>query len=84
MNERIRLNMASLKKQFVTDTQDDAANRAYQAFDRLQLAWYTVNARRPAGDASHFDEAAVKELNAAEEEWLAARFSQMLMHERKG
>jgi len=65
--------MASLTKQSLQISQNVAANRVYQAFERLQIAWYTVNARRPAGGSSQFDEDAIKELNAAEEEWLAAR-----------
>ena len=48
--------------------QDAVANRVYQAFERLQIAWYAANARQ-------VDEAAIRELNAAEEEWLAARDS---------
>ena len=65
--------MVYLKKQCGHIQQDVAANRVYQAFERLQIAWYTVNARRTAGGSPQFDEAALSELNAAEEEWLEAR-----------
>lgn len=65
--------MVYLKKHYGHKEMDAAANRAYQAFERLQIAWYTVNIRRPANGASQFDEAAINELNAAEEEWLIAR-----------
>jgi len=67
--------MVSIKKQYHHIAQDSAANRVYQAFERLQIAWYTVNARSPANGVPQLDEAAMTELNAAEEEWLAARES---------
>ena len=64
--------MVSIKEQHQQIAQDYAANRVYQAFERLQIAWYSVNARRPANGPAQFDEAAISELEAAEEEWLAA------------
>ena len=67
--------MVSTKNQYYQMAQDVAANRVHQAFERLQIAWYTVNARNSANGASQLDEAAIKELDAAEEEWLAARES---------
>ena len=60
-----------MKKQYHFGAQDAVANRVYQAFERLQMAWYSVNARRPVN--AQLDEAAVTELKAAEEEWLEAR-----------
>lgn len=65
--------MVSLKQQHRHSANDAAANRVYQAYERLQIAWYTVNAHRPADGAAQFDQAALNELEAAEEEWLAAR-----------
>ena len=65
--------MGSLKKQYNQIAENSAANRVYQAFERLQIAWYTVNALRPANGSPQFDEAAIIELEDAEREWLAAR-----------
>ena len=68
--------MVSMKRQHYISAQEATANRVYQAFERLQIAWYTVNAQRSMNGSSQFDqfdEAAIKELEAAEEEWLAAR-----------
>jgi hypothetical protein len=67
--------MGSVKKQYHQVGRDDAANRVYQAFERLQFAWYIVNTRRPANGEPRHDDAAILELNAAEEEWLAVRES---------
>ena len=50
--------------------QDTAVDRA---FERLQIAWRTVRARRAANGVAQFDAAAMEELDAAEAEWLAAR-----------
>ena len=65
--------MSAIKKPYHYGAQDAAANRVFQAFERLQIAWYTVNARRPVHGDSQLDESAVTELKAAEEEWFAAR-----------
>ena len=67
--------MATINKQYHYIAQDAVANRVYQAFERLQIAWYAVNARKAAHGAPQVDEAAIRELNAAEEEWLAVRDS---------
>lgn len=67
--------MVCIKKQYHQVAQDAAANRVYQAFERLQFAWYTVNTRRPANGTPQLDEAAIIEIKAAEEEWHAARES---------
>ena len=68
--------MATINKQYHHITQDVVANRVYQAFERLQIAWYAVNARNSTNNgAPQVDEAALRELNAAEEEWLAVRES---------
>lgn len=69
--EKIVNNVTRRRYQF--GAQDAIANRVYQAFERLQLAWYTANARHPANETPQLDEAASVELKAAEEEWLAAR-----------
>ena len=63
----------NMNKHYRHDARDAAAHRVYQAFERLQFAWYSVNARRPAGNPQHLDEAALHELDAAEAEWLEAR-----------
>ena len=65
--------MATMNKHYHYITQDAVANRGYQAFEELQIAWYAVNARKAAHGAPQVDEAAIRELNAAEEEWLAVR-----------
>jgi cell fate (sporulation/competence/biofilm development) regulator YlbF (YheA/YmcA/DUF963 family) len=65
--------MIAMKKQYQQTAQDAAAHRVYQAFERLQIAWYTINAQRSANGVSQFDQAAMSELEAAEQEWLAAR-----------
>ena len=65
--------MAFVRAQYRHFAQDAVANRVYQAFERLQFAWYTLSARRSDNNPSQFDEAAVIELKAAEEEWSAAR-----------
>ena len=66
--------MNTVNKKSSFGVQDAAANRVYQAFERLQLAWYTVNnARRSVNGTVQYDNAAIVELEAAEEEWLAAR-----------
>jgi hypothetical protein len=67
--------MATINKKYHHIAHDAVANRVYQAFERLQLAWYAVNARNAANGAPQVDEAAMRELNAAEEEWLAVRDS---------
>ena len=67
--------MATMNKNYHHIAQDAVANRVYQAFERLQIAWYAVNARSSANGAPQVDEAAIRELNAAEEEWLAVRDS---------
>jgi len=67
--------MAAMNKKYHHIAQDAVANRVYQAFERLQIAWYAVNARNAVNGAPQVDEAAMKELNAAEEEWLAVRDS---------
>ena len=66
--------MNTVKKKSSFGAQDAAANRVYQAFERLQLAWYTVNnARHSVNGTVQYDNAAIVELEAAEEEWLAVR-----------
>jgi len=69
--------MVTMNKNYHHIAQDAVANRVYQAFERLQLAWYAVNARNTntANGAPQIDEVAMRELNAAEEEWLAVRDS---------
>lgn len=58
---------ATMKKQNQFDALDAFANRVYQAFERLQMARYSVNGQ--------LDETAITELQDAEEEWLEARAS---------
>lgn len=60
----------TVTKPYQLGIQDTVANRVYQAFERLQMAWYTVNMRRQP-DAP-LDEVSITELKAAEEEWLVA------------
>ena len=67
--------MATMNNKYHHIAQDAFANRVYQAFERLQIAWYTVNATNSANGALQVDEDAIRELNAAEEEWLAVRDS---------
>ena len=62
--------MATMNKKYHHIGQDAVANRVYQAFERLQIAWYALNARSSVDGAPQGDEAAIRELNAAEEEWL--------------
>jgi hypothetical protein len=66
--------MVTIKKQHHQFAHDVAANRVYQAFERLQFARYNVNTRRSAKGESH-DEAAIMELKAAEDDWHAAHES---------
>jgi hypothetical protein len=65
--------MAIINNQYHYIAQDAVANRVYQAFERLQIAWYALNARSSVDGAPQGDEAAIRELNAAEEEWLTVR-----------
>lgn len=65
--------MVNAKDKHRESAQDAAASRVYQAYERLQLAWYTVNAQRPANGSTQFDQEAINELEAAEQEWLMAR-----------
>lgn len=53
--------------------QDAAVNRVDRAFERLQMAWRNLRAQRSANGTRQFDAATMIELDAAEEEWLAAR-----------
>ncbi len=65
--------MVSINAQHHPVGQDAAVDRVAQAFERLQVAWRTVRARRAANGITQFDAAALKELDAAEAEWLAVR-----------
>jgi primosomal protein N'' len=67
------LRMVSIKAQHHHIAQDTTVNRVNQAFERLQNAWDAVRAQRSADGTTQFDEAALNELDAAEEEWLTAR-----------
>ena len=60
----------AVKKPYQLGVQDIVTSRVYQAFEKLQMAWYTVNMRRPT-DAP-LDEVSITEIKAVEEEWLAA------------
>jgi hypothetical protein len=67
------IRMVSINAQPHHIGQDTAVERVAQAFERLQIAWRTVQARRAAGGLTQFDAAAMNELDAAEAEWLSAR-----------
>lgn len=65
--------MVSIKAQHHHTAQDTAVDRENRAFDRLEKAWEAVRAQRSVNVTTRLDEAALSELDAAEEEWLAAR-----------
>ena len=66
--------MVSINAQPHHAGQDAVEDRVDQAFERLQIAWRTVQARRAANGITQFDDAAaMNELDAAEAEWLAVR-----------
>ena len=65
--------MVSNKAQHHHFVQDTALDLVNQAFERLQIAWEAVRAQRSINGTTEFDEAALNELNVAEEEWLTAR-----------
>jgi hypothetical protein len=65
--------MVSIKAQHHEIVQDTAVDLVNKAFERLQIAWETVRAQRSINGITEFDEAALNELDAAEEEWLTAR-----------
>lgn len=65
--------MVSINVQHHHIGQDTAMDRVAQAFERLQIAWRAVQARRAANGSAQFDAAVMNELDAAEAEWLAAR-----------
>jgi len=65
--------MGIVKDKYRLIAQDATASRVYQAYERLQLAWYMANARRSANGSTQLDQNLINELEAAEQEWLAAR-----------
>lgn len=65
--------MVVTQGQYTYITQESAVNRLNQAFERLETAWHTVRAWRLTNGTRQFEAALINELNAAEEEWLAAR-----------
>lgn len=65
--------MVSNKTQHHHISQVSAVDRVNQALERLQNAWEAIRAQRSANGSKQFDEAVLNELDAAEEEWLAAR-----------
>ena len=52
---------------------EDALDRADRAFARLQTAWQAVHPRILSKENEHISLESIRELDAAEEEWLAAR-----------
>ena len=52
---------------------DDALERADRAFARLQAAWEAVHPRILSSENAQITTESILELDAAEEEWLAAR-----------
>ena len=48
-------------------------DRVEEAFEKLQIAWLAVRARISPNGTLQVDEATLKELDAAEQEWLAVR-----------
>ena len=62
-----------MKEQHSTIAQDAATDRMKRAYERLQSAWRAIHARRAANCKRQLDEAAIIELDAAEDEWLEAR-----------
>ena len=65
--------IVSMQEQHHHIPQDAVVNRVDQAFARLQMAWRNLRAQRAANATRQFDAASMIELDAAEEEWLAAR-----------
>jgi hypothetical protein len=65
--------MVSINAQHHHIGQDAAVDRVNRAYERLQNAWRTVQARRAANGITQFDAAVMNELDAAEAEWLTAR-----------
>jgi len=48
-------------------------DRVEEAFEKLQTAWRAVRARISPNEKSQLDEETLKELDTAEQEWLAVR-----------
>jgi hypothetical protein len=65
--------MASTDEKQHLVAQDSEADRVEKAFERLQTAWRAVRARITPSGTVQADEAIMKELDSAEQEWLAAR-----------
>ena len=65
--------MASTNEKPRPVTQSIEADRAEEAFEKLQIAWRAVRARLSPNGASQLDEETLKELDIAEQEWLAVR-----------
>ena len=65
--------MVSVKEPHPAIALDAAVDRMKLAFERLQVAWEAIRARRSANGKMQIDEATMIELDAAEEEWLTAR-----------
>ena len=48
-------------------------DRVEEAFEKLQNAWRAVRTRISKNGTQHLDEESLRELDTAEEEWLAVR-----------
>jgi len=65
--------MASFNEKYPRETHNIEVDRVEAAFEKLQRAWRAVRARISSNGTLHLDEETLKELDSAEEEWLAVR-----------
>ena len=65
--------MASTDETHRSVAQSTEVDRVEEAFEKLQIAWRAVRARIYPNGRLQVDEATLKELDAAEQEWLAVR-----------
>ena len=65
--------MASTNENHSPMAHDIEVERVEEAFEKLQTAWRAVRARISTKGTLQLDEETLKELDTAEEEWLAVR-----------
>lgn len=65
--------MASSNEKHPPVAHDSEADRVVEAFEKLQTVWRAVRARISTNGTLQLDEETLKELDTAEEEWLAVR-----------
>ena len=67
--------MASINEEHRPVAHGIEVDRAEEAFEKLHIAWRAVRARISANGTLQLDEETLKELDTAEEEWLAVRLN---------